>query len=406
MTLPAYTLRPSLRAALLTFLVHQNPFYLLSALSMLAGCYALNTGLAARTGDLGKLLALVGVLNVYELMLIALGVYLIRRRGIIRDGRTLLLLEAPFLVDLAFLNAEVGSVSVRIGCMLNLLVLALALAKTAFVLHALWGHMPMRLFRSIGAQLAVLFLMPCAFNRFEHQGGVSFSHFYAAWWVIGVLMIAYELQARTLGPDTNTIDLGLRLFIRRLYIALPLASIILHLSLLHWVYRVPFVAGDLSPLLLGGAFVLGRSTHAKRGDVKLLRAIMPLTALVLTLQSPPLWHLQWTARFDVTPAILILGAAYVTYVYCFFLTRAFQLMAGAATMVLFVAFGPTLAQLELAATWAWQRLVSSTQWLAARTAIEWGLTAMGSAFAFLAIGASVSLRKEPMPQPAVQSGPS
>jgi len=52
MTFSRYTLRPSFRAALLAFLVHHNPFYLLSALFMVAGCYALNSGLAPRTGDL------------------------------------------------------------------------------------------------------------------------------------------------------------------------------------------------------------------------------------------------------------------------------------------------------------------------------------------------------------------
>ena len=123
MTIASYTLRPSLRSLLVTFLVHHNPFYLLSAVSMLLGCYALNAGLATRTGEIGKLLALIGMLNFYELILIALGLYLIRRRGLIRDGRTLLLLEIPFLIDLAFLNAEASSVSLSRGLLLNSVVL-------------------------------------------------------------------------------------------------------------------------------------------------------------------------------------------------------------------------------------------------------------------------------------------
>ena len=40
MTFSRYTLRPHLRAALMTFLVHHNPFYLLSALCMVAACLA------------------------------------------------------------------------------------------------------------------------------------------------------------------------------------------------------------------------------------------------------------------------------------------------------------------------------------------------------------------------------
>lgn len=213
----AYTLRPSFRAALLGFLVHHNPFYLLSALSMLAGCYALNSGLAARTGDLPKLLALLGVLNAYEGILIGLGLYLIRRRGIVRDGRTLLLLQAAFLVDLAFLDAEVGSVSLRTGCLLGLLVLALALIKAGAVVRGLWGRVPRRWFAFVALQLGVLFLLPSVFTQFrQHQNGnVTAGQFYGAWWVVGGLMILYELQARFLRQDA-AFDTGLRLFIRRL----------------------------------------------------------------------------------------------------------------------------------------------------------------------------------------------
>ena len=86
--MPTYTLNPSLRAKIRAFLIHQNPFYLLSALSMLAGCYALNSALSLRTGEIWKLLGLIAALNVYEGILIALGLYLIQRRRIIRDGRS------------------------------------------------------------------------------------------------------------------------------------------------------------------------------------------------------------------------------------------------------------------------------------------------------------------------------
>jgi hypothetical protein len=367
---------------------------------MLAGCYALNSGLGTHSGDLGKILALLGVLNVYEAMLIALGLYLIRRRGIVRDGRTLLLLEAPFLVDLAFLNAEMGSGPVRAGCLLNGLVLALALVKTAFVLHALWGRVPRRLFAFLGLELAVLFFMPCMFARFERAGNVTLGQFYGAWWVIGLLMVVYELQARVLGPDSSAADSGLRLFIRRLYIVLPLASVILHLSLLHWVYRVTFVAGNIAPLLLGGAMVLGQSARAGRSDVRMLRALMPLAAVILTLEAPPIWHAQWGPRLDLTPATLVLACGYVTFVYCFFFGRAIQLLAGGLAIVLLALFGPSFAQISVAINCFRSYLLASLQWLADRTVIQWGLAAMGCAFGFLAIGASVSLRKEPVAQAA------
>lgn len=389
----AYTLRPSLRSALLAFLVHHNPFYLLSALSMLAGCYALNSGLAARTGELQKLFLLLGVLNGYEAVLIALAIYLIRRRNLQRDGRTLLLLEAPFLVDLAFINTEIGSNSVRAGRLFDLIVLSLALLKMAVVLRALWGHLPRRLFGAIGMQLAVLFLLSSAFTRFEHHqhGDVTPGEFYAAWWVIGGLLIAYELQARFLGPD-HAVETPPQRFVRRLYLTLPLASIILHLSLLHWVYRVPFVSGDLGPLLVGGTFAMGRLPFALRTVVRWLRALMPAAAVILTAENPPHWMVSLGARFELTPTVLLMAIAYATYIYCFFFSRAIKLLAAGAGAVLLVLFGPSLAQLWSMCMWVGLRVLGTWRWLGARTVLEWGLAAMISAFGFLAVGASVSLR--------------
>jgi hypothetical protein len=403
-TQSAYTLRPSLRSALLAFVVHHNPFYLLSALSMLAGCYALNSGLAARTGELQKLLLLLGVLNGYEAILIGLGLYLIRRRGILRDGRTLLLLEAPFLVDLGFINAEVGSNSVGMGSLLNLLILALALLKMAIALRVLWGRLPGRLFGSIAVQLAVLFLLPSAFTRFEHHhphADVTPGEFYGAWWVVGAMLILYELQCRFIGAESG-VETNLQRLVRRLYLALPLMSILLHLSLLHWVYRVAFVGGDLAPVLIGVAFVIGRWSQASHREVRLLRALLPAAAIVLTAENSPAWIISLGHWVELTPTLLMAGIAYVTYVYCFFIKRALKLLAGAAAAILLIVFGPTLEQLWALVIWGYQRCLSVMHWLGGRSAIEWGVAEMGSAFAFLALGAGISLRKE---APPVESGP-
>lgn len=134
MTTLSYTIRPSVRAVLLAFLVHHNPFYLLSALCMIAGCYALNSAMALYSGDLRGLLVLIGTINAYELLLIALGLFLIRRRGIIRDGRTLLLLQTVFLFDLTFLNAETATGSLRAGLLVNAILLGIALLKVSAIL--------------------------------------------------------------------------------------------------------------------------------------------------------------------------------------------------------------------------------------------------------------------------------
>src|SRR5688572_32889384 len=66
-----------------------NPFYLLSAACMLFGVFALNDSLNWSPLPLRKLLTLIVTLNIYEVAVIALGCFLMRR-GIRRDAMLLL----------------------------------------------------------------------------------------------------------------------------------------------------------------------------------------------------------------------------------------------------------------------------------------------------------------------------
>src|SRR3989442_15881154 len=91
------------RSALLRLLQEHNPFYLLSAACMLAGCLALTNSLSWNPIATRRLLTLIVTLNVYEGALIGLALFLITRRGLVRDGKILLILEAFFLVDTTFL---------------------------------------------------------------------------------------------------------------------------------------------------------------------------------------------------------------------------------------------------------------------------------------------------------------
>src|SRR3954469_13515686 len=125
------------RPAVVRFLFRTNPFYLLSAMCMLGGCLALTNSLSWTSIGLGRLLALVVTLNLYEGLLLALGLYLLARRGIVRDGLMLLFLEALFLVDAAFLNVEVFAVDFHVGLAVNAVVLLLAVVKLALLFRAM-----------------------------------------------------------------------------------------------------------------------------------------------------------------------------------------------------------------------------------------------------------------------------
>jgi hypothetical protein len=358
---------------------------------MLAGCYAINSGLAPRTGDLPKLLALIGTLNLYEAAVIALGLYLVRR-GILRDGRTLLLLEAPFLVDLAFLYADAGSVSVAGGFVLNLFLLALGLLKVGIILRVLCGRTWFRSFAFIALELAILFLMPSVLAHFEHHDNLTPAHFYAAWWVTGALLALYGIPGWF--PSATSVDVPhpLQIAMHRIYTLLPLASLVVHLWMQHWVYRVEFTGGDLSPLLIGATLAL--NALVRRTDIKRLQIVLPLVAMSLAVHFSPETHWR-IGRAPITPAFITGAAAYVAYVFCLFPRLALPLLSGGAAATAFALFGPTLQQLCFAIASAWHCATSTASRLLPQTAIQWGITAVGSGFAFLILGAGISLKKTP-----------
>ena len=93
-----------IRSPLYRVLVEYNPFYLISAMCMLFGLFALNDSLDWSPLPHGNLLTLIVTLNVYEAILVALAVFLLRR-GVLRDAMWLMLLEAFFLADVGFRSA-------------------------------------------------------------------------------------------------------------------------------------------------------------------------------------------------------------------------------------------------------------------------------------------------------------
>jgi hypothetical protein len=394
--------------ALVSFLFHDNPFYLLSALCMIAGCYLLNSGLALHPGDLPRLLLLVGTLNVYEALLIALGLYLIHGRGVLRDGRTLLLLEAPFLVDLAFLNAEMAQVHGPAGLCLNALMLALALLKIAIILRVLFGAMPRRVFSVIGLELLFLFALPSVFKQIAHNGSLTNGQFYATWFLVALVPVIYETQSRIFDPSASTDDAGPLAFIRRLYLTLPFISLLAHLGMLHWVYNVDFHLADGALVVLGLSIPLARlqpQTPIANDVLRLLRCGLPAAAIVMSCMDSPAISWPLGPRLTLTPIMFTLAGAYLAYVYLYFWPYALYCLSGAMAGVLVIMFGPTPWQIYLAFVHCARRFTALLNWLMPSTLLQWGAVAIGAAFAFLGIGASISLRRpreDPPPIPLAQ----
>jgi hypothetical protein len=394
------------RSAPVRFLFRHNPFYLLSAMCMLAGCLSLTNSLSWTSIGLGRLLALVVTLNVYEALLLGLGLFLLARRGVVRDGLVLLFLEALFLVDAAFLNVEVFAIDTRVGLITNAAVYLLALAKLCLVFWGL-GLRRDRTFAFILVQVTVLFMLPGVFavGARRADGWLPPPVAYATWWAVGTVAALSALLVRPRHADDQHL-LGrthhwVGSLLRRVFVGLPFVSLLVHMVMLHWVYNAHVYSAYLAPLLLGLAAALGQTSPSrflKRSDVALLRAALPALAVSLSFDAPDVLRLAplgEASRFVLTPLLLSLAGAYVTYVSLYLFRHAGYFLAGGALAMLTYAFGPSPAQVASGAGSASDWVMGLVRRVVPRTTAGWGVTAVGAAFAFLGIGAYISLKKPP-----------
>lgn len=408
---PPYSRPPSLRRLLIAFFVHHNPFYLLSALCMIAGCYTLNAGLELRTGEIQRILILIVTLAVYELLLLILGLFLIRSRGILRDGRTLLLLQLVFLVDLTFLNAETATIDLRSGLFLNGVLWLMALGKVGLALKVLSPRFPWRAYLMAGLMLTALFALPGVLKAVSDDGWIAGLHFHAMWWGVGLLPVACEMIRHVGRRQADNPADQMRPRLAGLYVAIGFMSVVAHLSLMHWVYRGRFYSADLTPVLLGLAVAAAYGSPnrvIRGGDLRLARFWLPVAAVLCAVAGPrPLdLAIGLGGRFELTSLHLAMLGAAALYTYAYFWRWARTIAVTTAAIAALALFGPTLRQILSSLQVAWDDAIAFVWQLMPKTMVQWGMTAIGASFAFLGLGALLSLSQPKQATKADEAPPS
>ena len=104
-----------------------NPFYALSASAMLLGCFMLSRALELEAGKLRGLLVLILVLQLYELLLVGFGTFLVRSGRAPRDGLVVLAIGSVFLLNATGLSAECVTADRRVGAFVTLAIAALGM---------------------------------------------------------------------------------------------------------------------------------------------------------------------------------------------------------------------------------------------------------------------------------------
>jgi len=179
-----------LKTKLLSGIVRGNPVYLLSALLMIAGIDGVLRPEDQTVGNVHSILATFITLEVYEVLLIAIAVFLVCFRKVMDDGATVVLIESLFAVGCFMVLDEITFNWQRIGLGTQLGVVATLLAAARFTV--LKGTMPRLLPTPVLAFLVLAFVwngvVPGAIAEFvKNINERRDPAWVAGWWSLAAL---------------------------------------------------------------------------------------------------------------------------------------------------------------------------------------------------------------------------
>ncbi|HEV7299794.1 MAG TPA: hypothetical protein VGN72_10545 [Tepidisphaeraceae bacterium] len=377
-------------------IIDHNPFFLLSAVSMLVACRLLLDAMALLPGEFGKLLMLIATLNVYELLLIGLAMLLLSRPACFRDVRILLILEALFLVDVTFLNSELYSANLTAGIATNVALFGLAALKVGAV-RRIANLGDGRTIAFILGTIALLLFIPGVLAHWEkaQDGAITARTLYGFWWLAGAIPVAGAfLLPHGIARGGDPWDVAVRLA----FVGLPFVSVMAHLCGASWVYDTGFTVANIAPVLLGVAVAAPRVLGLSYAEPA--RLLLPVLAIILSAATIKSGAGGWIDLNRFSPlhfATVSAGLVYLWHAWEFRRPVLAAMVCGAATLYL-------LKRLPRDVWRALEQFVLDVINVAAgllpRTAMQWGLVTLFGAFALLGVGLAVSLKKPPMqPQP-------
>lgn len=347
---------------------------------MFSGCYLLMRALALQPGETGKLIALIAVLNVYEALLIGLALFLIVRRGLARDGRLLLWLEAAFLVDVTLLGSELNVTDIRWGAPVSAVLLVLAVFKIRTVARVLGVPVAPWLRIALGP-IALLLAAPAVLAALAQARLLSVPIAYLSWWLLALLVVTQAVEERHSPPPRAKTPAaeGAAAFCRALTI-LPLWSAAYHLTGAAWVQSLPAYG------CFFGAFLVALGIRSA-----LLRA--PSKPWAGSVWLPPVPELLSVNPGGMTfsPLRSTLAAAGLAYLLAFHLHRRRVFAWGASLCFGGTCAGHSVPTIVASIAALWRAVTTWPGRVLPRTTAQWGILAVASSFVLLALGALASL---------------
>jgi hypothetical protein len=380
---PAGPSRPSIGQTVL----RSNPYFLFSAVFMLFGSLLVTNSLSWSPQRLSKILTLAATINVYELLLVFLAVLLWRRPKARRDASILLIIEAFFLVDVTFLNAELFAIDRWVGLAANLVVFALAIGKLAFIFRGIGIRPSPGVMAMLGVQLVALFALPgvLKFYATSRGGTLPALAMLGVWWTLFAIGVAC-VQLFVSRNRANAARGEVAPWFAPLLIITSGVSLLAHAGTSQWIYDLHFWGADLAPMLALAAFAACLIASLRPAGVILAAAaVFAAASHNNTLVIP---HLG-------SPVHLTAAVIYGVLAWTLFRAYFAPLLAAGASVALLVTFGPSIETMRGWAAWVVGKLDDLFDALWPKTQTQWGVYSIVVSFLLLGIGAFTSLRKRP-----------
>jgi hypothetical protein len=303
------------------FLERNNVLYPASALLMLVGCFLISMPYLFEYRELGGLMVLLGVINVYEAMVIATFAFVMRRTTAHlptpKDAPMLLFVQLLFLMDASFTVNACISLRVGWGTLIAVASLALALAKV----YALERGSGTRVFRGVKAVLLPVMVFTYTFQSVlafyrSAEPAARESSTYFVWFVFGALPLTLMLArfGRDDADGEEDVPAWIGPAFRKAVAGVALALVTAQLLGQVWVHRTPFAVGFLLPLIfsvIALAKTTGGEAARRSRDRFRIAAAAFAVFIVLAVHSEMLWAaplLGEAVAFSPTRIGLVFGA--------------------------------------------------------------------------------------------------
>lgn len=385
------------RAGLRRWVVDRNPFYLLSGLCMLFGCFAISIAIHQEPERVRPLLALIGILNVYELLILGLGLYLACRRGLARDAGVLLVLAVVLMFDVPFLYNELLTESVVAGVPVSAGAFVLAPLKIALLVWLLPLSLSGRAWLLIVLNLLIVLALPGVLRTLFLAEQLHAPSLYAIWWGVGALIALHAIEPMHRPQASGGSD-ALRMLgqvLRHALLSVPLIAVIAHVAAGHFIYERALTAPMLAPPLLGlGVYVIHQlpAGASRRGRRQMVTLLGIAAVYMSTFNAPALMHeFTWPMTWTGSPMRLTLLAAALVWLHVGWSMRDWWvgMLAGVAPLIALLGHTPRAVMDRI------DSMAQAMREWAPNSLMDWGIVGVIAAFVLLCIGAAVSLRRKP-----------